>query len=131
VYSELVVLLNGVVAGVVRQDSGDLSFVYEENWRNREDSYPLSLSMPLVQREHSDAVVRPYMEGLLPDSESILQEWGRRFGVSARNPFSLLQHVGEDVAGAGQFVDPDRLEEVAQAGGEIDWIDDSDIADRL
>jgi len=131
VYRELVVLLNGVLAGVVRHDSGELSFVYEENWRNREDSYPLSLSMPLVQREHGDAVVRPYMEGLLPDSEGILQGWGRRFGVSARNPFSLLQHVGEDVAGAGQFVDPERVEEVTQAAGEIEWIDDSEVADRL
>jgi len=131
VYSELVVLLNGVPAGVVRQDSGELSFIYEETWRNREDGYPLSLSMPLVQRAHSDPVVRSYMEGLLPDNESILQAWGRRFGVSARNPFSLLQHVGEDVAGAAQFVDPERLEEVLQAGGEIDWIDEAEIASRL
>jgi serine/threonine-protein kinase HipA len=128
---ELVVLLNGVPAGVVRQDSGELSFIYEEAWRNRGDSYPLSLSMPLVQREHGDPVVRSYMEGLLPDNESILQEWGRRFGVSARNPFSLLQHVGEDVAGAAQFVDPERLEEVMQAAGEIEWLDEAEIASRL
>ena len=128
---ELAVLLEGMPAGVVRQESGELSFVYEESWRQRDDSYPLSLSMPLVQREHGDAVVRPFLEGLLPDNESILQAWGRRFGVSARNPFSLLRYVGEDVAGAAQFVAPEALEKAMQRVGEIEWIDEAQIAQRL
>lgn len=129
--NQLEVLLNGVHAGVVSQARGVLSFVYDETWRAREDSYPLSLSMPLVRREHGDAVVRSYMEGLLPDNEGVLQAWGRRFGVSARNPFSLLQHVGEDVAGAAQFVHPERLEKAMQGEGRIAWIDESEIAQRL
>ena len=30
--------------------------------------------------------------------------WGSRFSVSPNNFFALLTHVGEDVAGAAQFV---------------------------
>jgi len=131
VRAQLVVLLNGVPAGVVQHESGELSFVYERAWREHENGYPLSLSMPLVQREHGDAVVRSYMEGLLPDNDSILQAWGRRFGVSPRNPFSLLQHVGEDVAGAAQFISPEQLQRATQETGDIEWIDEAEIASRL
>jgi len=131
VAEELVVLLQGALAGVVRQERGELSFIYDESWRQRDDAYPLSLSMPLVQRDHADAVVRPYLEGLLPDNEAILQAWGRRFGVSARNAFSLLRHVGEDVAGAARFVPPQAVEAALQRAGAIEWIDEADIAARL
>jgi serine/threonine-protein kinase HipA len=47
------------------------------------------------------------MWGLLPDNERILDEWAKRFQVSARNPFALLAAVGEDCPGAVQLVRPD------------------------
>ncbi|MGA7305890.1 MAG: type II toxin-antitoxin system HipA family toxin, partial [Rhodothermales bacterium] len=130
--SELVVLLNGAPAGAVQQlADGDLRFSYAEEWRNSDVSYPLSLSMPLVQPVHGDKAVRPYMEGLLPDNETVLQAWGRDFGVSARNPFALLTHVGEDVAGAVQFVRADRFEAMAVGDGSIEWLSEPQIGDRL
>ena len=42
--------------------------------------------------------------GLLPDNEQVIQRWARTYQVSAGNPFALLRHVGEDCAGAAQFV---------------------------
>lgn len=130
--TELFVLLNGAPAGVVEQRTGGaLRFTYAEEWREAEVSYPLSLSMPLVQAEHEDEVIRPYMEGLLPDTETVLQAWGREFGVSARNPFGLLTHVGEDVAGAVQFVHPDQLEGFAGKRGSVVWLSEAQIAHRL
>ncbi len=56
--------------------------------------------------------------GLLPDSETLLQRWASRFHVSARNPVALLSHVGEDCAGAVQFVRSERL--AAVLSGESD-----------
>jgi serine/threonine-protein kinase HipA len=92
--------------------------------------------MPLAQHEHRDVVVRPFLEGLLPDNASILERWARQFQVSARNPFALLSHMGEDCAGAVQFVRPDRYEEVANAGygdidGDIEWLTEGDLSERL
>jgi HipA-like protein len=47
--SELVALLGGNVAGRVHRDkAGRLTFVYDRNWREAVDAYPLSLSMPLA-----------------------------------------------------------------------------------
>jgi len=129
---ELVVLLNGVVTGTVKQDSrGRMMFSYSGDWQESESAYPLSLSMPLVQSTHGDDVIRAYMEGLLPDNEQVLRDWGRQFGVSAQNPFSLLMHVGEDVAGAVQFVPPARLENPALAAGGVEWLTDDEVEERL
>src|SRR5690606_34934753 len=61
-----------------------------------------------------------------------LERWAKRFQVSARNAFALISNVGEDCAGAVQFVRPERLEEVRSAGpGDIKWLTDADIAARL
>lgn len=129
--AELAVLLNGVRAGTVEQRAaGALRFTYDEAWRESDLAYPLSLSMPLVQPEHDDETIRAYMEGLLPDSEAVLQAWGRQFAVSARNPFALLSHVGEDVAGAVQFARPERLETLA-ADGSVQWLSEAQIGRRL
>jgi serine/threonine-protein kinase HipA len=131
--SELVVLLANHEVGRVHQGTaGQLTFAYDEGWRSRADAYPLSLSLPLAVAEHARDAIRPYLWGLLPDNDQVLATWGRRFGVSARNPFALLAHVGEDCAGAVQFVRPERLDAARRLRrGDIEWITEADIAARL
>lgn len=124
-------LLDGRHAGALIQDEhGRLSLVYDEDYRRRTDATPLSLSMPLSRAQHRHQTVDPFLRGLLPDSDAVLQRWGRRYGVSANNPFALIAHVGEDVAGAVQFVDDDRLDE-ATSTGSLDPVDEEYIAGRL
>jgi serine/threonine-protein kinase HipA len=132
VTDELVVLLDGREAGRVHNDRGRLTFVYDDDWRNAADAYPLSLSMPLAAKEHGRAVIDAYLWGLLPDNERVLDRWAARFHVSASNAFALISHVGEDCAGAVQFVTPDRLATV-RSGKEdnVEWLDEADIAKRL
>ncbi len=131
--SELRVLLNGELMGVATQrTSGDLVLTYDRSWQERGDSIPLSLSMPLARRQHEDEVVRPYMENLLPDNVGILERWARQFHVSPRNPFALLTHMGEDCAGAVQFVRPERYEDlVDEHRGEVEWLTEEEIGARL
>jgi len=131
--TELLVAINQDLVGVVTQEAnGRLHFSYDEGWRERDDSHPLSLSMPLGEREHGDGAIRPFLEGLLPDNADVLQTWARRFQVSPRNPFSLLSHMGEDCAGAVQFIRPERYESVFLAGhGGVDWLTEEAMAERL
>jgi serine/threonine-protein kinase HipA len=110
VTSELVTLLGDQEVRRVRNDArGRLTFVYDDQWRKSEDAYPLSLSMPLAAKEYGPSVVQAFLWGLLPDNERVLDRWAAKFQVSARNVFSLISHVGEDCAGAVQFVVPERL----------------------
>jgi len=130
---ELVALLDGKEIGRVRNDPrGRLTFVYDDQWRNAPDAYPLSLSMPLAAKQHGPSVVQAFLWGLLPDNELVLGRWATKFQVSARNAFALISKVGEDCAGAVQFVTPDRLDTI-RSGTEdgVEWLSDPDIAKRL
>ena len=88
---ELIAILDGRETGRVARDGrGRLSFTYNEAWRNAADAYPLSISMPLALAEHGNAKIDPFLWGLLPDNEMVLDHWARRFHVSARNAFGLI-----------------------------------------
>ncbi len=130
---ELAVLLQSrLVGSLERGPRGRLAFSYSGTWRESADAYPLSLSMPLAAARHGPDVTEPFLWNLLPDSETVLARWGQQFGVSPRNIFELLKHVGEDLAGAVQVVPPDHLDRVAGHGpDEVDWITESDVAARL
>lgn len=131
--NELVVLLDGTEVGRVRRDArGRLTFVYDSNWRGAGGAYPLSLSMPLAAEEHGPAAVQAFLWGLLPDNERVLDRWAKKFQVSARSVFALISHVGEDCAGAVQFITPDRMEAL-KSGKEdkVEWLDEASIAKRL
>lgn len=132
----LIALLNGQRVGHVEMKaSGTFRFQYDAEWQDRGDAYPLSLSMPLLVSEHSDDVVRPFLEGLLPDSRAVLERIGRDFQVSPRNPFALLTHMGEDCAGAIQLVRPDRLDDFLGSGAhdldDVEWLSEEDVEERL
>jgi serine/threonine-protein kinase HipA len=88
--------------------------------------------MPLGAEEHGPAVVQAFLWGLLPDNERVLDRWAKKFQVSARNVFALISHVGEDCAGAVQFVTPDRQEALKSGQGDkVEWLDEAAVAKRL
>ena len=122
--NELIALANGREMGTVIYRNARLSFTYADPWRQEQSSYPLSLSMPLASAEHGHSKVERFLWGLLPDNDRVLENWGKRFQVSPRNAFRLIANVGEDCAGAVQFVRPDRLDSLRAepAAREIAWL---------
>ncbi|MFN4041914.1 MAG: type II toxin-antitoxin system HipA family toxin [Brevundimonas sp.] len=128
----LVLLLDGQTIGVIRRRQGRLSLTYDDAWRLRPNAYPLSLSMPLAAAEHPHGPVNAFLWGLLPDNELVIARWARHFQISPKNPFALIGAVGEDCAGAVQFVRPERLAAL-QDGVEdsVDWLDRRQVAERL
>lgn len=131
--NQLIVLLDGREVGTVHYRDSRLSFTYSETWRNDPHAYPLSLSMPLGSATHGHARIEAYLWGLLPDNDRVLQNWGRRFQVSPKNVFRLITHVGEDCAGAVQFVTPERLNTLIAkpAAREVQWLTEENVAERL
>jgi serine/threonine-protein kinase HipA len=129
----LIVVLNDAIAGtLVRLSGGKLRFDYDEEYRRRPDATPLSLSMPTQVPSHSSHVLTPWLWGLLPDNAAVLGRWARHFQVSASSPFSLLATpIGEDCAGAVRFAAPNKLKRVLQRSGEVAWLTDEGVAQRL
>jgi len=131
---KLIVCLEGEVAGVLQGDGARARFTYAPEWLESPGTYPLSQSMPTTPTLYTGRRVLNFLWGLLPDNARILDAWGRRFQVSPRNPIALLSHVGEDCAGAVQFVTEPRVAQVlesAAAPSRVDWLEDHEFEQRI
>lgn len=127
------VLMGGIPVGRLEQrQTGVLTFEYADRWLAADRvQLPLSMSLPLAAKKHSGAVVANYLWNLLPDNDQTLQKWGQIYGVSPNSPFALLSKVGEDCAGAIQIVTDEWMAANADSPGEVQWIDDAEMAERL
>lgn len=130
---ELDVYLDGDHAGTARMSStGALTFSYSEEYAERENPTPLSLSMPVDVRNHKNRVVLPFLQGLLPDNAQALAAIATTYSVSAASPFAMLEHVGKDVAGALQFVAQGSISsDAADTRTEVAELTDRQIEQKL
>jgi serine/threonine-protein kinase HipA len=131
--NSLTVLLNDArVGSITRSPGGHLSFTYDASYRPRHELTPLSVSMPVQIRSHPDGVISPWLWNLLPDNEAVLLRWARQFHASASSPFSLLATpIGRDCAGAVRFVEPDSADDAIPRSGDVTWLTEAEIAERL
>ncbi len=87
------------VGKLMQDDSGRLQFQYDEKYVFSEEPMPVSLSMPVRLERYEEQKVRAFFSGLLPD-DIARYRLARYLGVSEKNPFSLLEAVGGECAGA-------------------------------
>jgi len=127
----LIVLMDGRVLGRVYYDrSKRVRLLYDDDYVTTPGAVPLSLSMPMVVRRYGNAVLGPWLEGLLPDRSTVLDRWRREFKVTDLSSFALMRHIGRDVAGAAMFVPPEQVDEALSAGAIVP-LGAGDIAEWL
>jgi len=133
VTDRLAVLLDDAIAGTLRRlPGGRLRFDYDDDYRKRPSPTPLSISMPIQVQSHPDQAVTPWLWGLLPDNEAVLARWAREFHASASSPFSMLATaIGHDCAGAVRFAQPEEIGALTNRPGEIKWLTEEEVAQRL
>ncbi|MEQ1874971.1 MAG: type II toxin-antitoxin system HipA family toxin [Ilumatobacteraceae bacterium] len=125
--ADLYVIINGQIAAeVTRTNSREAELEYRPQW----EGVPLSTSLPATRRRHSAAAVTPYLWGLLPDNDNVIQRWAREARVSATDIVGLLAAVGEDVAGAAQYV-PAGAENEASQPGTIEYLSKREVAELV
>lgn len=88
-------------------------FSYDESWVNESCGKPLSLSLPVEEREFPDRVLKRYFEGLLPE-ERARKAIARELGVSSHSYLKLLAALSDECIGAVILSDSDRNAEDAQ-----------------
>lgn len=119
--------MNGLRVGTLTEDElGAPELVYDNQWRYHRDATPLSVGLPLSEPRHRGDHLENYLWGLLPDNNDVLHRWARRYEVSSRDILGLLAEVGEDVAGAAQYV-PDGTEPEENRPGQIRRVSEQDI----
>ena len=87
--------------------------------------------MPLAEAEYGDAVVTPWLWGLLPDNGQVLERWAKQFQVSASSPFPLLSSpIGQDCAGAVRFAAAEDVDGALARAGDVTWLTEEEDRDR-
>lgn len=106
------VYLHGARIGTLTQQEGELSFAYAADAKTA-----VSLSLPTQAAPHTGQAVKAFFSGLLPD-DIIRHRLARVLGVSEKNPFSLLEAIGGECAGAlalypaGQTPPPAQIQDL-------------------
>ncbi len=109
-YPPLNVFLNARHVGkLLRESTGAISFVYDQDWLAWEHRLPVSLSLPLREDRYVGAPVIAVFENLLPDNDGIRRRVAKRVGAAGTGAYDLLSEIGRDCVGALQFL-PDGEE---------------------
>ena len=96
-YSVPIQFEDGDVASV-DPETGELA--YNPEWLERDNSFPISLSMPLAEGPFvGGAVTIPWLSNLLPEGDP-LRALSEMTGISSEDVMGLLNTTGGDVAGA-------------------------------
>jgi len=101
VANELAVWLYGERVAIVDLHRGRPRLAYtEEALGNYDLGTPLlSLSLPVGTQRYTQGVVRPFLDGLLPEGEP-RKSIGRDLGLRADDTYGLIEALGRDCAGA-------------------------------
>lgn len=123
------VYLHDERAGLLeRVDGASLRFTYDLDWLAGAQT-PISLSLPLREEPYGDPECRPFFKGLLPEGE-FLRSIARTFHISAENPFTVLQEIGGECAGAVSLVEPGDEPPFASAP-DPEWLTEPQLTSLL
>jgi serine/threonine-protein kinase HipA len=123
----LVYLNNRLVGHLAKGPSGAISFRYDEGWLGWDQTFPVSLSLPLREDPYRGEPVAAVFENLLPDSEPLRRRVAEKVGARGTDAYSLLAAIGRDCVGALQFVADGTGDRVGSTAIEGETVDDAAI----
>ncbi len=97
----------GLVGELVQDDGGRMSFQYDASWLGKPEPVALSRSLPLREAPFTQKECRGFFGGILPE-ESNRKIIARILGISDKNDFAMLEHIGGECAGAISFLSKDE-----------------------
>jgi serine/threonine-protein kinase HipA len=123
------VYLHEKLAGqLVQENTGQLNFRYDNAYIAAK-GFPISLSMPVIDRLYEEKIVRPFFSGLLPD-DIARHRLARYLGVSEKNPFALLEIIGGECAGALALYKKGQMPSLPSTD-DIQLLDDQQLREML
>jgi len=123
-----VYLYQDLVGGLIQDDSGQISFVYAEEWLENPNAISLSHSLPLRREKFKRKECQGFFSGILPEDEKRKIIAGI-LGISSQNDFAMLERIGGECAGAITFLPDDG--ELQKADYKYHSLSETDFAEIL
>lgn len=99
------VFINGRHVGqLIKASNGATSFQYDDSWLDWDNSFAISLSLPMRKTAYNGKPVIDVFDNLLPDNQAIRNRVAERMGAEGQDYYSLLEVIGHDCVGAMQFL---------------------------
>ncbi|AXT72435.1 type II toxin-antitoxin system HipA family toxin [Vibrio sp. dhg] len=102
---------NTKIGHLTKTTDGSMQFCYDDNWLDKSNAYPISLSLPLQSQPHKGDPVANYFDNLLPDLTSTRKNIQRRHSTASTNTFDLLHAIGRDCVGSLSLVPEEEVED--------------------
>jgi serine/threonine-protein kinase HipA len=97
------VLYDGEPCGVISETDDGYLFSYDDAWLAKPDAQPVSLTMPLTQKEYTSQSFFSFFDGLIPEGW-LLEVSARNWKLDPRDRMGLLLTVCRDCIGAVSVV---------------------------
>jgi len=103
------------------------TFSYKEEWLQRGDAIPISISLPLSPGEFDEEKSMSFFSNLLPES-TIREKLAKHFRISEKDSYGLLEIIGGECAGAISIL-PSEIN--FDKSGDYEEIPDEHLSDLL
>ena len=93
-----IVFVQNKRAGLIAETDTGYEFYYESDYLEREDSLPVSLTLPLSREKYESNILFPFFDGLIPEGW-LLNVVERNWKIDGRDRFGLLLVTCADCIG--------------------------------
>jgi serine/threonine-protein kinase HipA len=93
------IFLAGQRVGRLEEIPGGTRFTYDQQWLDRPDALPVSVTLPLRPEPYDTAGVNPFFLNLLPEGW-LLDTAAKLLKISKDDAFGLVMHTCGDCVGA-------------------------------
>lgn len=93
------VYFKNILAGTIREDEDGFTFQYDQDYLQRDDAQPVSLTLPLREEPYVSQVIFPFFDGLIPEGW-LLDVATKSWKINERDRMGLLLACCNDCIGA-------------------------------
>lgn len=97
-YRKGYVYVQNIFAGIIRETDEGYVFSYDREYLNAEGAVPVSITLPLEEKEYMSTILFPFFDGLIPEGW-LLGIVSRNWKIDTNDRFGLLLSVCRDCIG--------------------------------
>jgi serine/threonine-protein kinase HipA len=104
------VFMRDRLAGYLSETEDGYWFMYDQDYVQRQDAEPVSLTLPLTNKPYSSKIMFPFFDGLIPEGW-LLEVAERNWKLNPRDRMGLLLACCRDCIGAVSIIAVENKEE--------------------